>query len=105
MAYHPPVATVGIGNSSKWGDPGGLVFMKGWRGRGGGRGAVPCRLPLLWLMDRTRIAYLLPTETSAAFVVINTHLLAGHMIEYFRNHTSHKICEIIYIDFHYLVFI
>ena len=56
-------------------------------------------------MDRTRIAYLLPTETSAAFVVINTHLLAGYMIEYFRNHTSHMICEIIYIDFNYLVFI
>ena len=76
--------------------------MKGWRGRGGGRGAVPCRLPPLWLMDRTRIAPLLPIETSAAFVVINTQMLADYLSEYFGIHTSQMMCEIIYIYFSYM---
>ena len=53
-------------------------------------------------MDRTRIAPLLPTETSAAFVVINTHMLAGYLSEYFRIHTSQMMCEIIYIYFSYM---
>ena len=42
---------------------------------------MPRCLPLMWLTEWPRNPYLLLTESSAAFVVVNTHSVAGHMIE------------------------
>ena len=59
------------------------------RAAGGGGGAVPCGLPLMWLTKGPRNPYFPLTESFAAFAVVNTHFVAGTVNEDCEHHISH----------------